>query len=203
MPSNSKAEPMLPGRLYHYYTRTSTNEKLFRDAANYNFFLNTYKRFTLPVCSTAAYCLLPNHFHVVIRIKSEEELEKFYLRKYKQRLTDRISVYEWVNNVPNKEFSNMLNSYAQAFNKYHKRRGKLFDQSHKLREISGLRDLKTCIAYVHNNPSNHGIVPKPEDWTFSSIHFWNDYKQATADSRAEMLNKAWISMPAVNPMDVL
>jgi len=69
-----KMEPLFPGSYYHIYNHANGNENLFAEQENYRFFLQQYQKHIRPVADTLAYCLMPNHFHVLIKIRSTEEL---------------------------------------------------------------------------------------------------------------------------------
>ena len=59
---------------YHIYNRANGNELIFLKNENYRFFLQQYKKYILPIADTFCYCLMPNHFHFLVRIKSQEQL---------------------------------------------------------------------------------------------------------------------------------
>ena len=59
-----------PDSFYHIYNRANGNEKLFASKENYRFFLKRYKDLITPIADSFAYCLLPNHFHFLVRIKT-------------------------------------------------------------------------------------------------------------------------------------
>ncbi|MBD0287331.1 MAG: hypothetical protein ICV79_18180, partial [Flavisolibacter sp.] len=61
-------------KVYHIYNQANGNENLFREERNYPFFLERYKTHLQPVARTYAWCLMPNHFHLMIRIRKEEEI---------------------------------------------------------------------------------------------------------------------------------
>ena len=69
-----------------------------------------------------------------------------------------------------KQFSNLFNSYARSFNKFHDRKGGLFTQNFKRKEIGTLDYLKTAVIYIHRNPIKHGLVEDLYDWEFSSYY---------------------------------
>ena len=72
-------QPLLkPDETYHIFNRANGNEKIFLSSENYRFFLEKFKLHIQPIADTYCYCLLPNHFHFLIRIKSEEELQKIF-----------------------------------------------------------------------------------------------------------------------------
>ena len=47
-------------------------ENLFRQEENYHYFLNLWAKYIEPIADTYAYCLMPNHFHALIRIKEQD-----------------------------------------------------------------------------------------------------------------------------------
>jgi putative transposase len=65
--------PLEYGQYYHIYNRGNNGENLFFEERNYPYFLKLYAHHILPVANTYAYCLLRNHFHALVRIRTEEE----------------------------------------------------------------------------------------------------------------------------------
>ncbi|MDZ4795015.1 MAG: hypothetical protein SGI83_12110 [Bacteroidota bacterium] len=57
------------GYFYHIYNRTNNQEKLFLSDDNRYFFLKRYELVS-PLLDTFCWALLPNHFHLLVRIKS-------------------------------------------------------------------------------------------------------------------------------------
>ena len=56
--------PLEEGQFYHIYNRGNNRERLFYSTENYLFFLRRYDEYLY------AFCLLPNHFHLLVRVKS-------------------------------------------------------------------------------------------------------------------------------------
>ncbi|MCX6351300.1 MAG: hypothetical protein NTX03_05505, partial [Bacteroidetes bacterium] len=131
---------------------------------NYLFFLKKVAIYISPMADTFAYCLMPNHIHFFIKIKSESELELTF-GKFEtfQKLEARIS----------KQFSNLLSSYTQSYNKVYKRKGSLFTPNFKRKEVDSDDYFTRIVFYIHANPVHHGFVKNPYDWKFSSIHSFN------------------------------
>ncbi len=65
--------PLQPGGYYHIYNRGNNREDLFREERNYRYFLQLYVYHVYPIADTFAYCLMRNHFHLLVRIKTVEE----------------------------------------------------------------------------------------------------------------------------------
>jgi len=68
---------LAPEDVYHIYNCANGTENLFREERNYHFFLEKYFKYAHPIAETFAYCLMPNHFHIMVRIRSEEDLTGF------------------------------------------------------------------------------------------------------------------------------
>lgn len=60
-------QPLVPGQYYHVFNKSVGGELLFRNEANYLYFLGKYKKYVSPFAETLAYCLMPTHFHFLIR----------------------------------------------------------------------------------------------------------------------------------------
>jgi REP element-mobilizing transposase RayT len=150
---------MEPGKYYHLYTHANGSENLFRADENFQYFLRRYQAFIPPVADTLAWCLMPNHLHLLVRIKREEAITSTF-GKFQtfQKLEYRIS----------KQFANLFSSYTQAYNKMYARRGSLFIPNFKRKEITSDNHLTTLIRYIHTNPIRHGFTQLPEQWPWSS-----------------------------------
>lgn len=68
--------PLRYNTYYHLYNRGVNRENIFIEECNYEYFLNLYWKYIGPAVDTFAYCLLRNHFHLAIRVKSEEEIQE-------------------------------------------------------------------------------------------------------------------------------
>ena len=62
---------------YHVYNRTNNKELLFRLDENRLFFLRQYAKYLEPYLDTFCWALLPNHFHFLVRIKSNENIKNY------------------------------------------------------------------------------------------------------------------------------
>ena len=163
---------MEPGKYYHLYTHAIGFDNLFISEENYLFFLERYARYAVPVVETYAYCLMPNHFHVLVRIKNTDEVER--VRESVRRLQDSTLTLRWSETLEGldkfvvQQFSHLLNSYTQVYNKMYKRRGALFNHSFRCNEIKEDGYFTAAVFYIHNNPVHHRFVSVMENWTWSS-----------------------------------
>jgi len=189
---------MLPDNFYHIYNRTNGKEKLFLVADNYYYFLRQLKKYISPIADFYAYCLILNHFHFVIKIKSEEELELFFEEKLKNRNENLSKGFEPSNEqdlqgfqnlggLISQQFSNFFNSYSKAFNKMHNRKGSLFAPNFKKKLITDKTYLQQVILYVHLNPVKHQLSLDFSDYPYSSYESILS-EQPTLIKRKEVLS---------------
>jgi len=188
-------ESLLPETVYHVYTHANGFENLFNSDENYRFFLKKYTRHIYPVAETYAYCLMPNHLHFMIRIRSEKEVLEFIrLKKLKESVLENECVnkeetlqgfqtMEEFSNAISSQFSHLLNGYTQAFNKMYNRKGSLFIPNFKRKKANNENYMTNLICYIHNNPIHHGFVKNLTDWTFSSFHAYLSDKQTNLNKK--------------------
>ncbi len=159
--------PLEPNQYYHIYNRANGKENLFSNDANYFFFLSKYSHYLNPIIDTYAYCLMPNHFHLLVKIKSEEELNVFFTAKLSKGLKPLESSLERLISL---QFGHFFNSYTQSYNKQQQRNGSLFFPNFKRKIIDDENYLEKVIHYIHHNPLKHGYCKALENWKFSSYN---------------------------------
>jgi len=169
--------PLEPLGIYHIFNRANGSDKLFANKGNYLYFLERYKTYIAPVADTFCYCLMPNHFHLLVRLKEEKELERFFRKKYagryettfrKFQIETAFRKFQTFGKLVSKEFSNLFSSYAQAYNKQQRRKGNLFMHKFKRLLVQDDKYLLKLVHYIHLNPVTHGFCQKPGDWPYSS-----------------------------------
>ena len=170
-------------KLYHLYNQGNNRQRIFFIKENYLFFLTKIKLHVLPYTDILAWCLMPNHFHLMVYVHMVELLanDQDGLNNSSEKagnLNDSVGI--------------MLHSYTRAINKQEHRTGSLFKPHTKAECVSKIgpvlpsfcepEDGKTptvkvriedypqiCFDYIHNNPVKAHLVAKPEDWEFSSF----------------------------------
>ena len=152
-------EQLSPGIIYHIYNHGNGDDLLFREEENYRYFLQQYQKHIPPVADTLAWCLMPNHFHLLVKIKQLDELN---LPGFKN--------LEGLNKNTSKQFSNLFNGYTKAMNKRFNRRGSLFIKNFNRKEITSEIYFQQVMAYIHLNPVKHGFINKIKDWPWTSYH---------------------------------
>lgn len=158
--------PLVSGEYYHIYNRGNEKRKIFTKAWDYKRFQKTFyyyqfnslrqsfSKFTKAdlglfkpdsekrIVEVVCYCLMPNHFHFLMRQLQENGISKFV--------------------------GQLSNSYTKYFNTKYKRIGSLFQGTFKAVHINTDEQLLHVSRYIHLNPVVSGIVKKPESYRWSS-----------------------------------
>ncbi|MGO1586025.1 transposase [Mesonia sp.] len=140
-----KYEALVSDQFYHVYNRGNNKEDLFKEEKNYAYFLELVKKHILPIAELYSYCLLKNHFHLLIKTKVIEDESKI-----------------------TKAFSNLFNAYAKAINKNYNRSGSLFKDRFSRIKITDESYLKALLVYIHLNPQHHGFTSDFRNYSHSS-----------------------------------
>jgi len=171
-----KEDPLICNELYHIYNKTVGEERLFRTEKDYTFFLAKLKRFIQPIADIYAYCLIPNHFHLFLKIKDQSKIPELRIdNKETEFLTQT--------------FTNFFISYSKSFNKAHNRMGRLLLQPFKRKLVEDYDYFTYLLAYIHRNPIHHGLVSDFSDWKYSSYNSFLLKQQNILDiKRKEVLS---------------
>jgi hypothetical protein len=188
----TNTDPLQPNSFYHIYNKGINGEVLFKEKRNYSYFLNKYNQYVSPIADTYAYCLLSNHFHLLIRTKSEEEIRLTFTEGFASSETFDVKGIETndVKGIETKDgetyserhkdkpiswimgnaFSSLFKSYSMAINKAHARTGRLFEESFRRILVDDELYFSKLVYYIHSNPQKHGFVNDFRDYPHSSYH---------------------------------
>jgi len=176
-------EKLKPNTSYHIFNHANGFENIFKEPENYRFFLNKYRKYISPMAETYAYCLMPNHFHLVIRIRKTAVIEELIRNKNNPVPDNNLSSANFpkvqnfgkveitndeIEKYLSKQFSNLFSSYTQAFNKVNGRMGSLFIKNFKREEIESKHHFLNTVIYTHRNPVHHGFRESMDEWPYSS-----------------------------------
>ena len=178
----NRKSPLEAECTYHIYNRANGAEMLFLSEENYEYFLTKFKAYILPIADVFAYCLMPNHFHFLLRLKSKVALNfeiqkrhrslarKFRGSKKLQEEDVNLQGFEDLEGFITQQFSNFFNAYSKAFNKQYGRKGSLFMHTFKRVKVTDKKHLIKLVHYIHYNPIEAGLTAKPEEWKYSSFN---------------------------------
>jgi REP element-mobilizing transposase RayT len=160
--SYTKPEGFVAGEYYHIYNRGVEKIDVFRDERDYRRFLKSLAEFNTsesaykidranrkglnvdekPYVEIIAYCLNPNHFHLLLKQVVESGISEF-MRK-------------------------LGTGHTMYFNKRHDRSGVLFQGKFKSRHVKSNNQLLYLSAYINCNSEIHEIA-KAEKYKWCSF----------------------------------
>ncbi|GAB2576749.1 transposase [Spirosoma areae] len=155
--------PLLEESFYHIYNRGNNGDNLFYQHRNYQYFLQKYDFYLSAYLETYTFCLLPNHFHLLVRVKNFVDLPKTY--QTLQHGTELITSPE---RIISEQFRRFFVSYAKSIKVQQERTGSIFEKNFRRKLVDSDNYLTTLIAYIHHNPQTHGICSDFTEYPYSS-----------------------------------
>lgn len=136
-----------PGHTYHIYNRGAHRARIFFSDDNYRYCLRLLKKYGRKYQITIiAYCLMPNHYHLLLRQDGDTSLSHF------------ISV--------------LFNAYVQAINRQTQHSGTLFAGRFRAVHVDKEGYLLHLCRYIHANPVKAGLAATPADWPYANYLEW-------------------------------
>jgi putative transposase len=159
---------MKAGGFYHVYNIGNNRETIFKEDCNYDFFLRRLQFYVGGLVHIHAYCLMPNHFHLLIEVPLENE---------------HLTVPSGKSGMSHikKAFKNFFISYAKSINKAYDRLGSLFKTKCPFKPVHDDFQYRTTIAYIHYNPIKAGLCESYDQWEYSSFLFHKNQEPSLAD----------------------
>jgi putative transposase len=142
MPQRRKADP---GSTFHVVNRATVDQLLFRDFGEYLFFLRLLASVLdqVPV-NLFAFCLMPNHWHFLVRAATEQELARFM---YELSKDHAMALRRWRGNVG---------------------KGAVYQGRYRASVVHEESYFYRAVRYVERNPVRAGLSERVEDWLWSS-----------------------------------
>ena len=154
----SKRPEYVPGHYYHIYNRGAHQISIFREEDNYLFVLRQMKTCCRSFhLAPIAYCLLPNHYHFLVRQDGDHPAGL----------------------LPQRVF----NSYSKAYNRRYEHSGTLFEGNYRVNPVEQEGYLLHLCRYIHANPVIHGLVEGVADWPYSNYLEWVGEREGTLVDR--------------------
>jgi len=143
------------GSYFHIYQKTNKGRELIPTDKNHDYFLSGIKKVIDPFAVLIAYCILPDHYHLLIRVNEDPKHNRGYPGVCKL-LTFHIRQY--------------IRHYSQRVNIVEKSRGKLLGVIPYTETVESVESLKALLAGIHLNPIFHNLTADPGDYLPSSFH---------------------------------
>ena len=170
-----KPTPLEKGNYYHIYNRGNNGIDVFFDTDSYYYFLKLYDKYISPIADTYAWCLLKNHFHLLVYTRMDHEIEN---EKLEYSTIQKPKIIE-----PSKQFGFLFNAYTQAINKKFNRTGGLFEKPFERKKITSEKYLQNLICYINNNPVQHGFVKQ------MNLYPWSSYDSILSEKPTKIKRK--------------
>lgn len=144
---NTQADYLRMQHLFRYYqkeTQIRFSDFLLLKGVRigFNAYLAEYNADKNDLVQIIAYCLMPTHFHLILKQLENDGISKF--------------------------IGNILNSYTRYFNVKHKRKGPLWEAKFENVLVGSDEQLRHLTRYIHLNPTTALLAKKPEEWLYSS-----------------------------------
>ena len=137
------ARGLVDGFIYHVLNRGNGGEEVFHKEQDYKAFINLMKeakeRYPLEIL---AYCLMPNHFHLVVLPIHGKDLSRWM---------------QW-----------LMTSHVRRYHKHYGTSGHVWQGRFKSFIIQEGSYLLMALRYVESNPVRAGLVSSAKDWQWSS-----------------------------------
>lgn len=157
------------GEIYHVFNHSVAGIPIFKGAREGNIFLEAMKfylqpdpptrfsiyrtsrnvfpiKLTSPIVTIICFCIMPNHFHLMLRQEKDDGIRQFMHR--------------------------ISNSFAHYYAIRNKQRGHIFEGNFKAVRVETEEQLLHLSRYIHLNPVTAYLVNKPEDYPYSSYRVY-------------------------------
>jgi putative transposase len=178
--------PLETDNFFHLYNRGNDGIKIFYNKENYSYFLWKFDEYMTKFVLVYSYCLLTNHFHFLIKVKSEKEvLEAVEGKKNFQKTIDKAKKEkeDVVSAIVSEQFRRFFMAYSKAINKQTGRHGSLFTKRFKRIVVKDEDYLKRIVFYIHSNPVHHQISENLENYK------WSTYKKILSMKQTKLMKE--------------
>jgi putative transposase len=154
---------------YHIFNQGNNKGNIFFNNGNYEYMLRKMDFYLTDVLDIYCFCLLPNHFHMLVKVNTWKEIEK-NIFKYKgldkliENRADKVEI------IVSELFRRLFMSYSKAINVQQERNGSLFRKYFKRKLIDNNAYLIRTVIYIHQNPAHHGIYDNFKNYPWSSYN---------------------------------
>ncbi len=173
-----------PLNYYHIYNQGNNGEIVFPEEKDFLVFLRRYYDYTFLTIDTYAYCLLPDQYHFLIRVRSNREQRQL------QKTLWQMSGSRHQENTPVKsasqQLSNCFNSYTKTINNRDARSGSLFRKPFRRQRIQRGTHFTGLVCSLHWAPQFAGLCDDYRAYPYSSFIEYDSDEESQLN-RAEVI----------------
>lgn len=167
--------------VYHVISRTTLEGFVLGDVEK-DHLLGVIKRMSgFYFAEVLGFCLMGNHFHLVVRMHpernySEEEVRERYDRRYGEERAaalDNGQMRELSKKMADlsEYIKEIKQGFSRYYNKLHRKKGYFWSERFKSVIVENGETLINCLAYIELNPLRAGLVKRPEDYRWCSLGY--------------------------------
>ena len=144
MPRTPRKFQEAPSACYHLMNRGHNREAVLADSEDRQYFLNLVGRYQkrFPALQLFHYCLMSNHFHLLVRMDSPRALSAL--------------------------MAGLLRAYVHYFNRRHGFVGHLWQGRFRSPAVDVEAYFLSCARYIERNPVRAGLITVPREYEWSS-----------------------------------
>ena len=166
MPRTARAS--VGGLCYHALNRGNRRDTVFHKAGDYDAFLGAMADATTRTpMDVLGYCLMPNHFHLVLRPHADADLSRWM---------------QW-----------LLTAHARRYHRHYKTTGHVWQGRFKAFPIEADEHLLTVLRYVERNALRAELVVRAEEWRWSSLAAWLSGEGPLWRGKPALRGRQWLS----------
>ena len=169
--------PLEENQFYHIYNRGNDGIDLFYQNRNYVYFLKKYDLYLSDYLDTYAYCLLPNHFHLLVKIKSKSD----FLIKHSEFPSVKDLEKMTAGEIVSELFRRFFMSYSKSINIQQSRTGSLFQKNFRRKLIGNESYFTSMVYYIHNQLRHHGFINMDD-----KDYQWSSYSRFLLDKESKL-----------------
>jgi len=172
---------------YHLYSRIAGHREEYplHEGVVRRRLVETIKHFSsIYFCQVAAFSVMGNHYHLVLKFEAEREISREELRtrarlmypgKTAEKTLETWSEQDWAHYRRrlfdvSEYMRNVQAAFARWYNRSYERRGRFWADRFKSTVLGDARAMLDCLLYVELNPVRGGLVERPEEWKGSSVY---------------------------------
>ena len=159
--------PLEAEKYYHIFNRGNNSQPIFYSFENYRYFLVKLDNYFDDFLTIHAFILLQNHFHLLVEIKTEQEIKK-KIAAFESHEKLRKFLDKPVESILSKQFQYFFISYAKSINKDTGKHGSLFEKPFRRKLITTDEHYRNVMYYIHRNILHHNLPFDYRDYTWSS-----------------------------------
>jgi len=171
----TKYKSSAKGVIYHIYNRGNQKKEIFLDSHDFSFYIHKLQKAVKDYnFSLIAYCLMPNHVHLVVKQNTEQ--------------------------TPQLLIASLHTSYSKFFNKKYKLIGHLFQGRYKQKIVTSDEYARYLVAYIHLNPVQAGLCNVPQEYPWSSYREYQNKTKVNTLCEHPLIHELGLSLDITSPL---